>query len=459
MFTPTVLNRRSMILIIGDLLIALVTVLTIFWILQGTVEGLAVSSLEYCILAVTCALLYVLSVYMWDGYSETLPASAAKTLTSTIGAASTLLVLLALSGVAFPLLMLGRRVFLSYPLMVAVGGTAWRLSILRIMPQLTKYDVAIAGYSNRTMRVADEIRKREHLGYNFRGFLNFNSQTLLIGNGGQAFVRTNRDFSALPFSDLKGVIVDPETVDEIPVRTLIAWRMNGIQVADCQDFLARLTGKLDLLLLGEKWLMVSPGFVRSRWKLAVKRGIDLVLAFSLGLLALPVVLLTAIAIKLESPGPLFYAQERIGLNNRIFRIIKFRSMREDAETRGPVFAAERDPRITRVGRFIRRARIDELPQLINVIKGEMSMIGPRPERPEFAATLCKAIPLYDYRHSMRPGLTGWAQICYPYGSGLNDSERDKLGFDLYYLKNWSLLLDAQILLETCKVVVFGSGAR
>jgi sugar transferase (PEP-CTERM system associated) len=461
MFRPTALSRCWMTLISGDLLVAELTVFAVFSIFESKVHGLTTRN-EYFTLATVFAVLYLASLYMWDGYTITLPTTRARTVTSIVGAVGTLTVLLALTSVVFPSAFLGRRVFLTYPLMVAVTGTAWRLLIFKLMPQLARYDVLIAGQSNRTRRLAEEISSREHLGFKFRGFLICNGQVSLISNGGQVATETEIDpflSGGLPFPDLKNVVVDHDTVEKIPVRTLIGWRMRGIQVMDCQDFLERLTGKLDLLLLRENWLLVSPGFVRSRWRLLIKRLMDVVVAVSIGLLTLPITLITAIAIKLESRGPLFFMQDRVGLNNKIFKVIKFRSMREDAEKRtGPVFAAKEDPRVTRVGKIIRRFRIDELPQLINVINGEMSMIGPRPERPEFVSTLSSAIPLYEYRHSMKPGVTGWAQICYPYGAGLNDS-REKLGFDLYYLKNWSLGFDAQIMLQTSKVVVFGRGAR
>ena len=233
----------------------------------------------------------------------------------------------------------------------------------------------------------------------------------------------------------------------------------GIGVNDCESFYELITGKLPVTELRHTWLVFAPGFTRRRWSLAAKRLTDIVSGCALLLLTSPISLITAIAVKLDSPGPVFYQQDRVGLGGLVFRIFKFRSMYVDAEAKtGAIWAAQRDPRVTAVGRFIRRMRIDELPQLMNVIRGEMSLAGPRPERPEMVANLSRTIPLYSHRHSMRPGLTGWAQVCYPYGATVEDAT-EKLGYDLYYIKNWSLLLDLQIILQTMKVVLYGRGAR
>jgi exopolysaccharide biosynthesis polyprenyl glycosylphosphotransferase len=190
----------------------------------------------------------------------------------------------------------------------------------------------------------------------------------------------------------------------------------------------------------------------------MRRPADVALAIILGLLASPLMLLTALAIKLDSRGPIFYMQERLGLHNLPFLIIKFRSMRTDAEANGPVWAGQDDSRVTRVGRWIRKLRIDELPQLINIIRGEMSLIGPRPERPVFIRQLEQQIPYYSERHLVKPGLTGWAQVRHPYGASFEDA-REKHQYDLYYIKNQSLMLDALILLETARIVLFGRYSR
>jgi exopolysaccharide biosynthesis polyprenyl glycosylphosphotransferase len=237
------------------------------------------------------------------------------------------------------------------------------------------------------------------------------------------------------------------------------WRVRGVEILDCESFYERITGKLPVSDLRETWLLFAPGFMRQKWRLLVKRFVDIVTAMVLMICSFPIAALTAMAIKLDSAGPLFYSQNRVGLQGQVFRIWKFRSMRSDAEQpTGATWAVIGDPRVTRVGRIIRRLRIDELPQLLNVLFGDMSLIGPRPERPEITADLNRSLPLYDYRHSVRPGLTGWAQVCYPYGATVEDA-REKLCYDLYYIKNWSLTFDLQIMLQTVKVVLYGRGAR
>ena len=190
-----------------------------------------------------------------------------------------------------------------------------------------------------------------------------------------------------------------------------------------------------------------------------KRAVDLVIACALVMLTLPLLIIVALAIKWDSAGPALYRQNRVGLGGRIFELLKFRSMEQDAERDGqPVWAADRDPRITRVGRLIRKVRIDELPQLINVLRGEMSIVGPRPERPYFVDQLSQVIPHFEERHTVKPGITGWAQINYPYGASVEDA-RNKLTYDLYYAKNQSLLMDMRILVSTVRVVMFAKGAR
>jgi exopolysaccharide biosynthesis polyprenyl glycosylphosphotransferase len=188
-----------------------------------------------------------------------------------------------------------------------------------------------------------------------------------------------------------------------------------------------------------------------RYSLA-KRALDLAFGIGLGLAILPVLPLIALAIKLDSAGPVLYSQQRVGLGGRVFRIYKFRTMRQDAERNGAVWAAEKDPRVTRIGRYMRLTRVDELPQLWNVLKGDMSFVGPRPERPEFTVQLAEALDGYDKRHAVRPGLTGWAQVCYRYTSSIKDT-RSKVEYDLYYVKHASLLLDLTILRRTVGVVV------
>ena len=245
----------------------------------------------------------------------------------------------------------------------------------------------------------------------------------------------------------------------LPVSQLLRCRVEGIHVIDYQTFCERETGRLDLNELKPSWLIFGPGFARGIGTDLIKRFFDVFVSSVFLLFTLPFTLLACIAIKLESPGPILYQQERVGLHGRPFMVMKLRSMRQDAETGGsPQWAQVRDPRVTRVGAFIRLTRIDELPQLVNVLRGDMSFVGPRPERPFFVDQLTRDIPFYAERHCVKPGITGWAQVNYPYGASLEDS-RQKLSYDLYYVKNHSLFLDFIILLSTVRVILMQQGAR
>ena len=251
-----------------------------------------------------------------------------------------------------------------------------------------------------------------------------------------------------------------ERRNALPMKDLLRVRTTGVQVSEISSFLERETGRIDLNSVNPSWLIFSDGFASSRMLSSVfKRAFDIFASGLLLVVTLPIILVTALAIKLESKGPAFYRQRRVGLYNEGFDILKLRSMRQDAEVSGKaVWAAEDDPRITRIGRFIRKVRIDELPQTWTVLKGEMSFVGPRPERPQFVQQLEEHLPFYAERHMVKPGITGWAQINYPYGASIEDA-RHKLEYDLYYAKNYSPFLDLLILLQTLRVVLWPAGAR
>jgi sugar transferase (PEP-CTERM system associated) len=246
----------------------------------------------------------------------------------------------------------------------------------------------------------------------------------------------------------------------MPVKPLLECRLEGVVITDYLTFWERESGQLMLDALDPSWLIYSDGFkLGSAVNSAIKRLVDLVVSLGFAVLLLPVMLAAAVAIRLDSRGPIFYSQERVGRNGRTFMIYKFRSMRADAEAQGaPQWAAKLDPRITRIGAFLRKTRIDELPQILNVLKGDMSFIGPRPERPFFVESLAQDIAYYAERHRVRPGITGWAQVNYPYGASIDDA-REKLSYDFYYIKNYSLLLDVLVLLATVQVVFWPKGVR
>ena len=255
------------------------------------------------------------------------------------------------------------------------------------------------------------------------------------------------------------IVIASEDRRGLPVHQLLQCKLSGVRVTDYVDFYERESGRVDLAALRPSWFIFSDGFRTGALVEGIKRTFDIAVALFTLVLVLPIMVLAAIAIRLEGKGPTLYRQERVGLRGEVFTLFKFRSMAQDAEVAGsPVWAAQRDPRITRVGWFIRKTRIDELPQLYNVLRGHMSFVGPRPERPYFVNRLAQSIPYYQERHAVKPGITGWAQVNYPYGASLEDA-RNKLSYDLYYLKNRGLFLDFIILIRTVRVVLWPEGAR
>ncbi|MBI3774843.1 MAG: TIGR03013 family PEP-CTERM/XrtA system glycosyltransferase [Gammaproteobacteria bacterium] len=245
----------------------------------------------------------------------------------------------------------------------------------------------------------------------------------------------------------------------LPMQQLLDCKLAGINVVDLPTFFERETGHVQLDAVNTSWMLFSDGFCHTSVRCWVKRMFDIVISLMLLTLTFPLLILTALLILMESEGPVLYRQARVGELGRTFDVMKFRSMRADAERDGvPQWAQKADARVTRVGRVIRMLRIDELPQLFNVLRGDMSFVGPRPERPYFVGELNKQIPYYSSRHTVKPGITGWAQIRYPYGASVADA-REKLQYDLYYAKNHSLFLDIIILLMTAEVVLLGKGAR
>ena len=282
--------------------------------------------------------------------------------------------------------------------------------------------------------------------------VNVPSETIL-GTEGKLYETVQRekaDKIVVSLSERRGVL---------PLREILACKLNGIEVVDAPSFYEQMTGKLLLENITPSWFIFSEGFRVSHLSRIVKRTMDLTCSVTGIILVAPFLPIIALVIKLDSPGPLFFRQVRVGRKEKNFVLFKFRTMREDAEKgTGAVWAQQNDPRITRVGTFLRKSRIDELPQLFNVFIGDMSLVGPRPERPEFVEELKKVIPYYSERHSVKPGVTGWAQIRYPYGASVADA-LEKLRYDLFYIKNLSLSLDIMIILETVKVVLFRRGGR
>jgi sugar transferase (PEP-CTERM system associated) len=255
------------------------------------------------------------------------------------------------------------------------------------------------------------------------------------------------------------IVAMPDRRGTIPMPELLQLRMQGVKIEEATSWLEKISGKIEVENLYPSWLVFGEGFRRSTAFIMVRRAVSITISLTGLVLALPLFPLIMLAIRLDSKGPVFYTQTRVGKAGRIFKVVKFRTMRRDAEAaNGPQWAGDNDPRVTRVGRFLRSSRLDEIPQLWCVLKGDMAFVGPRPERPEFIEWLSKEIPYYGVRHMVRPGLTGWAQVKYKYGSTVEDS-REKLQYDLFYIKNASIGLDLLIMFLTVKTVLLRRGAQ
>lgn len=318
----------------------------------------------------------------------------------------------------------------------------------------------ILGTGEPGVRLTQEILRRPELRYKVMGFLEADAENIgkplaepgIIGGISQLeeiAVRKGVDRVIVSMAESRGVM---------PVHDLMVLKVQGLPIEDAHTVYERITGRIMLEQLRPTWLILSEGFSKSRSLIASKRTIDIVASVALIILTAPLLLLTALAIVIDSGWPVFFQQERIGLGGRIFQILKFRSMRQSSEKSAPSWTADGDPRITRVGNFIRKYRLDELPQLFNVLRGEMSLIGPRPEVPYFCELLEREIPLFNQRHCVRPGISGWAQVKFKYGASLEEA-KVKFEFDLFYIKHLSILLDLTIIFETMKVVLMGKGAK
>ncbi len=362
----------------------------------------------------------------------------------------------------FPGFFVGRGVF-GYALLSALAGvTLFRFLFYKYADrQDLKRRILVIGAGSNARKIYDMERRTHNQNFHVIGYVCLNDEPCHIP--ADRNVHLNGPLNEFTNQqDIDEIVVAPDdrrrgfAVDEI-----LDCKMTGYEVVDLLTFFEREAGIIKVDCLHPSWLVFSDGFRLSGLSPIVKRSFDVVASLMLLLLAWPIMLITALAILLESGrrAPIFYEQVRVGVNWRPFKVIKFRSMRTDAEKDGKArWAMKNDDRITRVGHFIRKARIDELPQLFNVLKGDMSFVGPRPERPEFVERFAETIPYYSERHRVKPGITGWAQLCYPYGATEQDAI-EKLQFDLYYVKNYSLFLDLLIMMQTIEVVLWGKGAR
>jgi sugar transferase (PEP-CTERM system associated) len=396
--------------------------------------------------------------HLYDPQVATTRSEQVMRLTESVGAACLLLGVLCF---VLPQLLIGRGILLIAVTFVLISSALARVALDSAWhSHAAKSNVLLLGTGEMAMTVAREINRRGDLNMRLAGFVH------------ESAAGTDATLLGLPvlgdIQNLEPIIRDKginrlivalqDQRGTLPVRELVKLRVQGVWIEDAHSAISSLTGRVWLDTVRPSWFVFSEGFHRSRTIEVVKRTMDLFFGVAGAILSSPLMLLTALAVWLDDRGPILYKQTRLGRGGKTFSLIKFRSMRVDAEACGAQWAQENDPRTTRIGGFLRKYRLDELPQFFNVISGDMSFVGPRPERPMFVEQLCERIPYYNERHSVRPGITGWAQVQYPYGASVEDAVR-KLEYDLFYLKSMGFAFDCAIVFQTIRTVLFGRGGR
>jgi sugar transferase (PEP-CTERM system associated) len=406
-------------------------------------------------------LLCLLCLYYNDLYDLAAVRTGRELFIRLLRAVGVTLLFTALLYRVLPSLILANGGFLAAAALFLRGILAWRLALNQV--------ARLEGFTERTLIVgtdltaqilARQILTQHDFPYQVVGFIDHDPARIGQSVVNPCVVGTPADIEGLVVSQgiTRIIVAVSDRRGRLPVEPLLRAKLQGVRVEDVDTVYERLTGKLLVEGLRPSSLIFSDGFRASRWTRRTKRAFDIVLALIGVVLGAPFMALTAIAVWLESGSPVLYRQERVGEKGRVFTLYKFRSMRHDAEQGTPIWAKTEDRRVTPVGRFIRITRLDELPQLWNVFRGDMSFVGPRPERPFFVGQLAQQMPFYEQRHAVKPGLTGWAQVRYRYGASVEDA-LEKLRYDLYYVKHLSLFFDISILVDTVKVVLFAKGAR
>ena len=360
----------------------------------------------------------------------------------------------------FPALVLGRGIVMIAAMLITAVVISWRLAFSWFARRVGPRErLLLVGTSAAGVALAKELHRREDLGIQIVGFVDNDPARVGQPVFNPGIIGTIDDIPEIVRSrSIDRVVVSlADARGKLPMEKLLEMRTAGVTFHHMANVYEEYTGKIAVENLRPSWLIFSSGFRKSLWREAVKRGIDVAAAIGVITVMSPVLLLLAALIRLTSPGPVVYSQRRVGLQGKPFTVYKLRSMRADAEAEtGAVWATRGDARVTPLGRFMRRTRLDELPQMWNVLRGDMSLVGPRPERPEFVQDLELQIPFYGQRHVVKPGLTGWAQVRYTYAASVEDA-MEKLQFDLFYIKNFSIGLDLFIMFETVKTVVLRRG--
>jgi sugar transferase (PEP-CTERM system associated) len=403
-------------------------------------------------------------LYYGDLYDMSTSKSAVDLCIRLMQALGVAAILLAIIYFIFPRTMLNVGNYIVSALILLFLLSSWRIGYALVLNRgLFDKKIILIGSDELAQKINNEIVQKKDCGYQVACIVLEKYHQGTIADAKTPVIR-KKGYQGLCALARKLyidtiVVAIKEKRGELPTKELLQCRIDGIEVIDGISFYETLSGKLLVEHISPSWLIFSDGFQKSKIKKNLKRLTDIILSALLLITFAPILCVVMLLIKIDSEGPVFYSQERIGERHRIYMIYKFRSMFTDAEEKtGPVFTTKDDDRITRFGRFLRKWRIDEIPQLWNVLRGEMSFVGPRPEREFFVKQLEQEIPYYRERFSVKPGITGWAQVCYRYGYTLEDAV-EKLNYDLFYIKNMSILMDLMIILRTIKIVLFGIGAH
>jgi sugar transferase (PEP-CTERM system associated) len=450
------MNKFQLTLIAGDLALAFLALYAAFALRFG--EALESGAQHQPEQVLAFAMVMLFSSFFVEMYNRLDLALRTLIMRSIMGLALSFFLLSALYYI-LPSIMYGRGVIF---LGMAVFGTLqvlWHVLLRRVdvFPGIAKR-VLIVGTGPLALQMGTLVDARSQQ-YVLSGYYNLECEPMDVPS--QKIVPNGHGlFEAVKEQRAQKVVVSlSQRRGVFPLQEMLSCKISGVEVVDAPTFYEQTTGKLLLENITPSWFIFSSGFRINDLIRFAKRMMDVITAGFGLLLTSPFLPIVALLIKLDSPGPVFFRQTRVGQGDKEFTLIKFRSMRQDAENKsGAVWAEKDDPRITRLGRFLRKSRIDEIPQLFNVLQGDMSLVGPRPERPEFVAKLKELIPYYSERHYVKPGVTGWAQVCYPYGASVEDAV-EKLRYDLYYVKNLSILFDIRIMLRTIGVILFREGSR
>jgi len=452
---------RTLFLVIAETLIIFSAMVAAVFLRFGADAELALSYQQGFLKVTVVAAVCMICLYYFDLYDSLVISNPREVVTRLIVVLGVVCLVVAVLYYLYPPLQLGRGIFLLGIILVGLALVGSRELFFALNRSALFADSTILlGDGPLARSLAREIQNRCELGMRLVGYIGTANNSEPQFSGLPVVGKLDNLVALVEQKQIKRIVVAlQDRRSSLPVRELLDLRLKGFQVEDGGSLLERISGKIEVDQLHPSWLIFSDGFRLHPKVLVTQRLVAIVVSLLLLLIMLPFIPLIALIVKLTSPGPAFYSQRRVGKNGAVFNCYKFRTMRADAEAdSGPTWASDSDPRITSIGHFLRAVRLDEIPQLWNVLRGDMNFVGPRPERPEFETSLANEIPYYYLRRVIRPGITGWAQINCGYGASVEQS-KEKMRYDLYYIKNMSLTLDLLITFQTIKTVIFGKGAR